>query len=193
MRKGIWKKVLFKHLLNKKYIYIYIYKIEVTVFPIFNNAKEGQDLTSRHTVFYCPFLLLPLLPIQYKLSIQGNSPAKKHASKAQKVFSSKWLLSLLKQLVVCFTTWRFLIACKCEDPAPPRPVSHFRAFLPHKVLLQDFRMELEASFKFPWPYLYPDCCIAQKQTLCPRHLQLVYSPAIFHGITGGRNSCYQGQ
>lgn len=104
-------------------------------------------------MFYYLFLLLPLLPIQYKLSIQGNPPAKKHASKAQKVFSSKWLLSSLEQLVACLTSCHVLIACKCEDPAPAHSVSFPRASLPHRVLLQDFRMELEASFKFPWT-----CC-----------------------------------
>lgn len=54
--------------------------------------------------------------------------------------------------MACLTSWHVLIACKCEDPAPAHSVSLCRASPPHKALLQDFWMELEASFKFPWPY-----------------------------------------
>lgn len=73
------------------------------------------------------------------------------------------MLSPLEQLVACCTSWHVLIACKCEDPAPSRPVSLCRVSPPHKVLLQDFRKELEASFKFPWPYRVPTAALPKNK------------------------------
>lgn len=65
--------------------------------------------------------------------------------------------------MACCTSWHVLIARKCEDPAPSRPVSLCRVSPPHKVLLQDFRMELEASFKFPWPYRVPTAALPKNK------------------------------
>lgn len=70
------------------------------------------------------------------------------------MFHFNSLLSPLVQLVACPASRRVLPACKHGDPAPARPVCPCRASPPHQFLLQDFRMELEASFKFPWP-----CCV----------------------------------
>lgn len=54
--------------------------------------------------------------------------------------------------------------------------SHSRASPPHKVLLQDFRIELEASFKFPLPY----CVLA---AVLPKN----------KSCTQGRSSCFIAQ
>lgn len=93
--------------------------------------------------------------------------------------------------MACLTFWHVLIACKCEDPAPAHPCVSFQGLSATQDFAPGFQDGTRGFFQISLDLLFPDCCVAQKQTLCPR--KLIYSPAIFHDISGGRNSCYQGQ
>lgn len=118
--------------------------------------------------------------MQYILSLQGSSPTEKHASKAQEVHFNS-LLSLVEQLLACPTPRRILTACKREDVAPTRPVSLCRASSPHKLLLQDFRMELEVSLKISWRHYASTAALPKSKPCGPGSSSRLYSSnALWH-------------